>query len=168
MNTLFRFSPSPTCIIREGALVPVKNKPTFFPRFNFPAHLDEESAAGLLGDGDVVTGVDVVARGLHVAPQVKVLLPDGQVAGQGSRLGAEGGSTVSSLPWCSSSEPLGSSAAPIACHLPPSPWPRPSRWAADCVPASPSGRRGQALVSASPARGLRVLRWNVPPRELSD
>lgn len=86
MNTLFRFFPSPTCIIRECALVPIKNKPTFLPSFDFPAHFDEESPAGLLCDGHVVTGVDIVASGLHVAPQIEVFLPDRQIACQRSGL----------------------------------------------------------------------------------
>lgn len=86
MNTLFRFFPSPTCIIRECALVPIKNKPTFFPSFNFSAHFDEESSAGLLCDGYVITGVDIVASSLHVAPQIEVFLPDRQIACQRSSL----------------------------------------------------------------------------------
>lgn len=86
MNTSLRFLSSLTCIIRECTLVPIENKPAFFPSFNFPAHFDEEPATGLLRDGHVVAGVDAVARSLHVAPQIEVLLPDRQIACQRSRL----------------------------------------------------------------------------------
>ena len=86
MNISLRFFLSPTCIIREGALVPIKNKPTFFPSFNFSTHFDEESSAGLLCDWHMITGINIVASSLHVAAQIKVFLPDRQITGQRSSL----------------------------------------------------------------------------------
>lgn len=80
------FFPSPTCIIRECTLVPIKNKPSFFPSFNFSTHFNEESSAGLLCDGHVITGINIVASSLHVAPQIKVFLPDRQITSQRSSL----------------------------------------------------------------------------------
>lgn len=50
----------PTCIISKSSLVSVKNKPSFFPCFNFSSHFNQKASAGLLCEGDMVTGLYVV------------------------------------------------------------------------------------------------------------
>lgn len=75
-----------TCVVRERPAVPVEDEPALLPRLDLSSHLDEEAAARLLHDGDVVAGLDVVSGRLDVAAQVKVVLPHGQVAGQWTRL----------------------------------------------------------------------------------
>lgn len=50
----------PTCIISKSSLVSVKNKPPFFPCFNFSSHFNQKASAGLLSERNVVTGLYVV------------------------------------------------------------------------------------------------------------
>lgn len=81
-------------------------------------------ASHLAAKNHVQAGIDAVARRLNVGLQVKVLLPDWQVAGQGSCLGAEDSvSRVSSLPRLT---PLSRSLGfrpepPLLPSLPPAP-----------------------------------------------
>lgn len=73
-----------TCIIRESPAVMVKHKPTFFPRFDFSAHLDEESSAGFICDGQMKAGVGVVPGSFNVAVKIKVVFSYREVASQES------------------------------------------------------------------------------------
>lgn len=75
-----------TCVVRQCPAVTVEDEPALFPRLDLSSHLDEETTARLLRDGDVVAGLDVVSGRLDVATQVKVVLPHRQVAGQRARL----------------------------------------------------------------------------------
>lgn len=75
-----------THIVGEGALHAVKDKPALLPRLDLPTHLDQVALAHLLCQDDVVAGVNVVARGLDVQPQVEILLADGEVPCQGTSL----------------------------------------------------------------------------------
>ena len=78
-----------TCVVGEVPLEAVKDKPAFLPRLDLAPHLDQMPLAHLLRQDDVGAGVHAVARGLHVGAQVKLLLPDGQVACH--RTGLRGG-----------------------------------------------------------------------------
>lgn len=75
-----------TCVVRQRPAVAVEDEPALLPRLDLSSHLDEEAAARLLRDGDVVAGLDVVSGRLDVATQVEVVLPHGQVAGQRASL----------------------------------------------------------------------------------
>lgn len=75
-----------TCVVRQCPTVTVEDEPALLPRLDLSSHLDEEAAARLLRDGDVVAGLDVVSSRLDVATQVEVVLPHRKVAGQWARL----------------------------------------------------------------------------------
>lgn len=72
----------PTCVICERPPILVEDKPAFLPRLDLPAHLDQESSARFVGDGQVEAGVWVVSGCLDVAMKVKVIFSHGEVASQ--------------------------------------------------------------------------------------
>lgn len=71
-----------TSIIRQRPAVAVEDEPALLPGFDFSTHFDQEAPAGLLSDGQVKTSLGMVTCGLDVTPQVKVVLPYGQVTCQ--------------------------------------------------------------------------------------
>lgn len=75
-----------TCVVRQRPAVTVEDEPALLPRLDLSSHLDEEPAARLLHDGDVVARLDVVPGRLDVSAQVEVVLPHRQVAGQRASL----------------------------------------------------------------------------------
>lgn len=75
-----------TCVVGQRPAVAVKDEPALLPRLDLSSHLDEEAAARLLRNGDVVAGIDVVSGRLDVTSQVEVVLPHRQVASQRTRL----------------------------------------------------------------------------------
>lgn len=62
-----------TCIVRQRPPVAVKDKPALLPGFDFAAHLYEKAPAGFLCDGDVETGLCVVAGRIDVGAKVEVV-----------------------------------------------------------------------------------------------
>ena len=83
-----------TNIVGEVPLEAVEDEPALLPRLDLAAHLHQVAFAHLLGEDDEGAGVHAVVGRLHVDPQVKLLLPVGQVARHWPSLG--GGMTTTS------------------------------------------------------------------------
>lgn len=80
-----------TDIVGEGPFEAVEDEPALLPGLYLSPHLDQVAFAHLVCQDDVVAGVHIMARRLHVTAQVKLLLPDGQVARHWTSLKREGG-----------------------------------------------------------------------------
>lgn len=69
-----------TNIVGERPFEAVEHEPAFLPRLDLASHLHQVALAHLLGEDDVIARLHAVTRRLDVRAQIKLLLPDGQVA----------------------------------------------------------------------------------------